>query len=171
MPTSPKKRCSPGKIMRVAYTRKAYTRADGTRVKACRVAARCVKDMGAKGKGKKTLPPPKDDGFLTSLGYRLHKPVAEREAALRRAVRKHGGLAVIRHLNLIRNYAKNMPTTHAKYTRDLEYVSKLYKQRKAKGTARPVKRSKSPTKRRSPTKKRSKSPAKKCSKSPTKRRR
>lgn len=137
MPTTTKKKsCPKGQIMRKGYTRKAYVKADGTKIKATRVPPICVKDQGAPGKGPKTLPPIKDKGFLTQFGYHLKLTSTERRSALRKAVRKYGGLAVIRHLNLIRNYNKNNKSAHAKYTSDLEYVSELYKERKEKGTAK-----------------------------------
>ena len=113
-------KCPVGKIKRVAYTRK-----NGTRV-----AAKCVKDMGAPGKGPKTLPPIKDKGFLTSLGYHLKLTSMERRKIIKKAVRKYGGLAVIRHINLVRNYNKNNKIPHQKYTSDLEYASELYRESK-----------------------------------------
>lgn len=131
-----KKGCKVGQIKRVTYKRRAYTRADGVRVKATVVKAGCIKDRGEKGKGPYTLPPLKDKGFLTSEGYHLKLSVKDRHAALRKACRKYGCLKVIRHLGLVRNYSKSVKTNFAKYTKDLEYVSELYKKQKAAKKAR-----------------------------------
>jgi hypothetical protein len=130
------KGCKAGQIRRVTYKRKGYTKADGTRVKATVVRAKCIKDRGGPGKGPYTLPKLKDNGFLTSEGYHLKLSVKDRQAALRKACRKYGCLKVIRHLGLVRNYSKSVKTNFAKYTKDLEYVSELYKKQKAAAAAR-----------------------------------
>lgn len=124
-------KCKVGQIKRVTYKRKGYTKADGTRVKATVVRAKCIKDRGQKGKGPYTLPKLKDNGFLTSEGYHLRLSLKDRQAALRKACRIHGCLKVIRHLGLVRNYSKSVKVNYAKYTKDLDYVSELYKKQKA----------------------------------------
>ncbi len=124
-------KCKTGQIKRVTYKRKGFTKANGTRVKPTAVKAKCIKDRGQKGKGPYTLPKLKDNGFLTSEGYHLRLSVKDRQAALRKACRKHGCLKVIRHLGLVRNYSKSVKTNFNKYTKDLEYVSALYKKQKA----------------------------------------
>ena len=120
------KSCPSGKILKAGYYRKAYTRADGTRVKAIRVPPTCIKDVGLKGKGPKILPTPKE-GLLKKHGYSLSASTNDRRKALRKAMRSDGGLSVLRHLNLRRNFIKrSQPANYKKMSDDLKYVQKLY---------------------------------------------
>lgn len=112
--------CPKGQIKRKSYKTKT-----GKKVK-----SKCIKDRGKPGKGPYTLPKIKDKGFLTKFGYRLKKKAVERRKALDKAINKKGGLSVIRHLNLIRNYSKWDKVNYNKYTRDLKYVREQYKKLK-----------------------------------------
>jgi hypothetical protein len=124
-------KCDKGEIVRKAYTRKAYTRKDGTKVKATRVAAKCIKDRGTPGKGPYTLPPLKDNHFLTKHGYSLSKSFEDRKKALKKAIKENGSLSVLRHLVLVRNYSKSVKKNYDKYTKDIEFVQDLRKKQTA----------------------------------------
>ena len=120
-------KCDKGEIVRAGYTRKAYTRKDGTKVKATRVAPKCIKDRGEPGKGPYTLPPLKDNHFLTKHGYSLSKSFEDRKKALKKAIKENGSLSVLKHLVLVRNYSKSIKKNYDKYTKDIEFVQALRK--------------------------------------------
>ena len=120
-------KCDKGEIVRAGYTRKAYTRKDGTKVKATRVAPKCIKDRGEPGKGPYTLPPLKDNHFLTKHGYSLSKSFEDRKKALKKAIKENGSLSVLKHLVLVRNYSKSIKKNYDKYTKDIEFIQVLRK--------------------------------------------
>lgn len=95
--------CASGTIYRTAYTRK-----NGTRV-----AGACIRDVGLPGKGFRgpgsgigTL----RKGELAKFGYAqvAKLTVAERRAALRKAVDAYGSLSVWRKLNAVAVYTRHM---------------------------------------------------------------
>jgi hypothetical protein len=124
--------CKPGQIRRNSYKKGSYTKKDGTKVKASYVPSGCVQDRGKPGKGPKILPPVSKNISLSKYGYHLNKPVAERQAALRKASKALATLEVERRLNLIRNYSKWEPTNYKKLSADVEYMKKMYADEKAK---------------------------------------
>ncbi len=73
------------------------------------------------------IPAPKK-GSLTKYGYRLAKPEAERDVALKRAVKEYGPTTTIRKLNVVGIYNKNRnPTITKKVRTDMAFVRKLKK--------------------------------------------
>lgn len=120
-------KCDKGEIVRKAYTRKAYTRKDGTKVKATRVSPKCIKDRGNPGKGPYTLPPLKDNHFLTKHGYSLSKSFDERKKSLKKAIKENSSLSVLKHLVLVRNYSKSVKKNYDKYTKDIRFIQDLRK--------------------------------------------
>jgi hypothetical protein len=107
------KPCGPGKIYRTAYTRKNGTRVAGT----------CIQDRGRPGKGFRgpgsgigTL----RKGDLAQFGYArvAGLSVANRHAALRKAVAAYGSLSVWRKLNAVAVYTR----------RTASGVSRLFKE-------------------------------------------
>lgn len=130
-----KNECGPGKIKRKGYRRKGYlrnefTRGDGvhvpsTYVSASRVPSTCVKDMGKKGRGEKTLPTPGDEIHLSRYGYGIHKSQSERRKALRKASGDFNALSVLRRINLLRNF-QPVPEIKKIFSKDVEYMKRYY---------------------------------------------
>lgn len=108
--------------MRKGYT---YTRKDGKRVS---VKPKCIVDRGAPGKGAKVLPKPRK-GKLGAFGYSKVKSlsVAERHAALKKAVKYYGRDSVIGSLTLVANYNKKTnPRTAAIFRSDAKWVHREF---------------------------------------------
>lgn len=129
--------CPRGYIKRKAYSRKSHSRKSfrrtsgikvrGSRVSGSRVKASCIKDVGARGKGKRVITDLKK-GELTSLGYSTSSPRTSRRKALRRASRKFSKSELIKKLNVLNVYNKRShPKTAKKARQDMEYVRTLYK--------------------------------------------
>lgn len=84
--------CPKGKILRSAYLRKGYTRKTGSKVKSSVVAADCIKDVGLKGKQKKTIVLDDEDHFLSEHGYHHLESltVDQRKSALMSLIKHYG---------------------------------------------------------------------------------
>jgi nitrate reductase beta subunit len=78
------------------------------------------------------LPKLGDEYHLSDYGYKLSKSEADRRKALTKASKSVGTLPVLRRLNLARNYSKNVPNNHKRYTQDVEYMKRKYKREKSK---------------------------------------
>lgn len=131
------------KITRKGYTRdrhwrKPYTRKDGTEVKGAWVERTTVpetkiKDIGAKGKGKKVVPI--KPGKLTKYGYSISKPAKVRRAALRKAAKRYGARKVwyMLHGMVVMRSGKGKPRTgrrateRKKFEADRNWVKKTLK--------------------------------------------
>lgn len=117
--------------------RKSYSRKSSRSGKISRVVASCIEDVGAPGKGPKTLPKLSDDIHLSKFGYSLKNKASSRRASLKRASRKIGTLPILKRTNLIANYTA-VPENKAKLRADVEYLKRQYskekksKQRKSK---------------------------------------
>ena len=142
--SSKSSKCPKGKIRRKSYVRRSHMRQPyrskskskskrksvmGSYVDRTRVKSRCIKDRGKPGKGPKTLPPIGKKGFLRRHGYSVKKTVAQRERSLKRASKEENPLAVLRHLNLIRNYTADKKSKRV-MSRDVNFMSKHYKETK-----------------------------------------
>ena len=126
-----RKKCSKGKIVRSAYTRK-----NGTRVRSS-----CTTNKGLPGKtpaSKKVLPKLKP-GLLSQYGYHLNKPIVTRDRAIKKAINDEGSLPVLKHLVVLRTYGKHNPPLFKKLDRDVKYVQSLRK--KSGGVKKVVKKS------------------------------
>jgi hypothetical protein len=136
---------------KLTVRRKGYTRKDGTKVKASTFK---ITDRGKPGRGPKTLPPisksPKDS--LGRYGYKVSLSFTKRKEALHDAIKGLGFRQVIARLNLIRNYSQSVPENHVRLSRDVDYVSGLYKKFKARQESKSKKSSKTPAKK-APSKK------------------
>ena len=77
-------------------------------------------------KRPKVLPPIGNEMHLSDYGYSLQRPIKERRSSLKRASKKQGELAVLRRVNLIRNYSKSVPVNYKKLSDDVEYLKKQY---------------------------------------------
>lgn len=115
-------------------------------------------------KGKVILPKPDPETDLGKYGYKLSRSKQERRKALRAAAKDNGTRSVLRRVNLIRTYSKNtQPENHARYTEDVEFMSRLLarenaasKKKKTKSKSKSKGRKKT-TKKRSVPKKKTKS--------------
>lgn len=121
-------KCPAGKIKRDAYMRKSKSG------KKTAVGAKCVKNMGAVGKAKRTILLEKN--MLSRYGYNDIKELTknEREDALKKAVKAYGYVEVIRRLNALANLTvRTNPEVSKKVRMDQRMVSKWYDEAKAKG--------------------------------------
>lgn len=129
--------CPQGYITRNAYIRKS-------KKGSIRVSKGCTPDKGKPGKtrlNQRVLPKPSKDRSLTKYGYTVHKSDDSRKKALREASSVYGELAVLRRLNLIRNY-QSEEKNKKKMSKDVDYMSKKYKQsRNSKKSKKRSKRS------------------------------
>ena len=117
--------CPPGYIKRASYMR--YTR----KGKHTLVPEQCIRDIGAPGKGYKNGPGigPLRKGELTKYGYKnvVHMPVAERRAALRKAVAEFGSLGVFRKINAVQVYTRRVaPAASRVFKEDMEWIRKTF---------------------------------------------
>lgn len=112
------KTCGPGKIYRTAYTRKNGTRVSGA----------CIRDVGRPGKGFRG--PGKGigtlrKGELAKFGYSqvAKLSIAERHAALRKAVEAYGSLSVWRKLNAVKVYTRRTASSASHlFKEDMDWI-------------------------------------------------
>ena len=76
-----------------------------------------------------TLPPLKDNHFLTKHGYSLSKSFDERKKSLKKAIKENSSLSVLKHLVLVRNYSKSVKKNYDKYTKDIRIYSRFKKKK------------------------------------------
>ena len=127
-------RCPKGTILRKGYSRKGYSRKSKSTksysyVSRTRVGSACVPDKGAHGKtpkSRRVLPPLGKEIQLRKLGYSIHRSANTRRKALQKASKIEGPLAVLRHLNLARNYQADVDAKSTMAS-DVKWMSKLYK--------------------------------------------
>lgn len=115
--------CAKGQILRVGYTTR----------KGVKVKPTCIKDRGKPGKGPKTLPDTSGDLHLTDYGYKTALAASTRRAALRRASQAEGTLAVLRHLNLIRNKQASGSDAKNIMSEDVNYMKQYYSREQSGG--------------------------------------
>jgi hypothetical protein len=110
------RRCPAGKILRKAYTKKSGTR----------VPASCIKDRGAKGKGKKLFVLRR--GTLGKYGYKTALSDSERHVALEKAVRGESYAAVVRKLNAVSILQRRTnPRVYKILRSDMAYLQKKHR--------------------------------------------
>jgi len=74
---------------------------------------------------KVKIPAPKK-GSLTKYGYKLAKPVEERDVALKKIAKAYGKTDAIRKLNVIATYNKNVrPQLTRKIKKDMQFIREL----------------------------------------------
>lgn len=108
-------KCKKGEILRKGYTTKNNKK----------VKPSCVKDMGKKGKGPKILPEMKESGLLGPFGYELKYDFEIRKEAIKKAIKKHGSLKILKYLVLIRTYSKSNIKNFNRYSKDIKFIQKL----------------------------------------------
>ena len=112
--------CKKGEILRVGYKRRSKN-------KVIKVAPTCIKDRGQPGKGKKLIKIPKEDvGLLSEYGYSLKEAHDSRVKSIKRAIKEHSELKVLRHINALRTLNKSNTTLYNKLNKDFEWIHKHY---------------------------------------------
>ncbi len=115
-------KCPKGMIEKVSYDYKRKTSKKKVHVKAV-----CIKDQGKPGKGPKLgILPAYDVGILSDYGYSLHNTHEERVKALKRAMKHHNELKILRHINALRTLNKSNKTNYNKLDKDLKWVQADY---------------------------------------------
>ena len=66
--------------------------------------------------------PPEDEGLLSDYGYSLKNNHEDRIKAIKRSMKDHSSLKILRHLNLLRTYQKHNEKLCKKFDRDLKWV-------------------------------------------------
>jgi hypothetical protein len=113
--------CPPGKIRRIAYTRK----------NGVKVPSKCIKDRGAVGRWQTIKRMmgigPLKKGHLKGVGYDATAPAPMRHAALDKAVSRYGRNSTIRKLSAIATYTKRTSPSRSKtYRTDMHYIQKKF---------------------------------------------
>ncbi len=120
------RKCGRGKIYRKSYTRKSTRSGRKTTVR-----GKCIRDVGAPGKGFRGGPGigPLRSGELAKFGYAhvVSLPVNKRHAALTRAVKAYGSLGVWRKLNAVQVYTRRLsPASSKVFKADMDWVRGKY---------------------------------------------
>jgi hypothetical protein len=71
--------------------------------------------------------PPEDEGLLSDYGYSLKNSHEDRIKAIKKSMKDHSELKILRHLNLLRTYQKNNEKLCNKLDKDLKWVQADYK--------------------------------------------
>ncbi len=115
-------KCPKGMIEKIPYDYKRKTSKKKIHVKAV-----CIKDQGKAGKGPKLGILPKEDiGILSDYGYSLHNTHDERVKALKKAMKHHDELKILRHINALRTLFKSNEKYYNKLDKDLKWIQAHY---------------------------------------------
>lgn len=135
-----RKNCPPGMIPRKSYVRRYSTavRSKGFTVKKSNgksyhvqptaknmlVESRCIKNVGAPGKGPQLFGRLKK-GELAKYGYSFKASESERHAALKKAIDEYGRMGVYRKLNAVAKLTKHtVPAAASVFSKDRNWVHK-----------------------------------------------
>ncbi len=119
-------KCPKGTIKRSSYK---YSKKNSKKV--TKVSAKCIKDKGKQGKGPKVITMPEYDvGLLSDYGYSLKKKHEDRIKAIKKSIKEHSELKILKHLNALRTLLKSNEKLHAKLDKDLKWVQKHYAENK-----------------------------------------
>jgi len=113
--------CKKGEIKRSSYRRKSKKIIPATIVK-----ARCIKDQGQPGKGKKLFTI-KEKDLLGQYGYTTKNSKQKRETSIKKALSRENPLGVLRHLNAIRTLNKSRENVYNKMNSDVKFIQREYK--------------------------------------------
>ena len=121
-------KCSKGKIERIAYDYiKKKTK------KAVKISKTCVTDKGKPGKGPKIITIPEYDvGLLSNYGYSLKEKHELRQKAIKKSIKEHDPLKVLRHINALRTLQKSNEKIFKKLDKDMKWLQKQYDKIKKK---------------------------------------
>jgi len=112
--------CPLGKIERVGYTYKK-------KGKTINVIPTCVSDKGKPGKGPKLIVIPKyDSGLLSDYGYSLQSSYDDRVKAIKKSLKTHDKLKILRHINALRTLQKSNEKYYNKLSKDLKWIQSHY---------------------------------------------
>ncbi len=115
-------KCPKGMIEKVGYSFKRKTSKKTVKVKPV-----CIKDQGKSGKGPKLgILPAYDVGILSDYGYSLHDSHDMRIKALKKAMKHHNELKILRHINALRTLFKSNEKYYNKLDKDLKWIQKDY---------------------------------------------
>lgn len=121
-------KCPGGKIERVAYK---YTKKKTKKV--VKVSKTCVTDKGKPGKGPKLITMPEYDvGLLSDYGYNLKEKHELRVKSIKKSIKEHDPLKVLRHINALRTLQKSNDKIFKKLDKDMKWLQKHYDEMKAK---------------------------------------
>ena len=110
--------CPPGEIKRVGYKYKKKSTKKTVKVKKT-----CVTDQGKPGKGPKLIKMPEYDiGLLSDYGYKLSNSYEDRIKAIKKSIKEHTKLKILRHLNALRTLHKSNEKLYNKLDKDLKFV-------------------------------------------------
>jgi hypothetical protein len=135
------RKCPPGMITRVKYTRKAFTRKSGVRVHGSKTKSACIENRGNPGKGPVLFTLDPEDHYLSEHGYENvdEMSIDDRKKALMYLIKDLTPMNgynetvryVIRALNAryILNRNTNRKTARI-FKSDQRMISKLYKKTK-----------------------------------------
>jgi len=119
-------KCPKGTIKRNSYK---YSKKGSKKV--TKVTAKCIKDKGKPGKGPKVITMPEYDvGLLSDYGYSLKKKHEDRVKSIKKSLKEHSELKILKHLNALRTLLKSNEKLHAKLDKDLKWVQKHYAENK-----------------------------------------
>ncbi len=111
-------KCAKGEIKRVGYT---YTKKQSK--KTVKVKPTCIIDKGKVGKGPKLITMPKYDiGLLSNYGYSLNDKHELRIKAIKKSLKEHSILKVLRHINALRTLHKANEKLYNKLDKDLKWL-------------------------------------------------
>lgn len=115
-------KCPPGEINRVGYT---YKKTSSN--KAIKVKNTCVTDQGKPGKGPKLITMPTYDvGLLSDYGYKLSIKHEDRIKAIKKSLKDHTKLKVLKHVNALRTLHKSDEKLYNKLDKDLKWIQAHY---------------------------------------------
>lgn len=118
-------KCPKGDIKRVGYE---YVKKKSK--KAVKVDETCVKDRGKPGKGPKLITMPEYDvGLLSDYGYTLKDKHDDRIKAIKKSLKDHSELKILKHLNALRTLQKSNEKLFKKLDKDLKWVQKDYEKK------------------------------------------
>lgn len=113
--------CPKGQIMKEAYT--YIKKSTGKKVK---VKKTCVEDKGKPGKGPKLITIPSYDvGLMSEFGYELKDSKENRSKSIKKSIKKHGKLKILRHLNALRTLQKSNEKYYNKLDNDIKMIQKI----------------------------------------------
>jgi hypothetical protein len=119
-------KCSKKKIIRVDYT---YIRKKTG--KKINVKPTCINDQEKLGKGPKLITMPSYDvGLLSDYGYSLKNSHEQRIKAIRKSMKIHSELKILRHINALRTLHKSHKSLFNKLDKDMKWIQNDYMKQK-----------------------------------------
>jgi hypothetical protein len=117
-------KCPAGQIERVGYKYKKKSTK-----KTIKVSKTCIEDKGKPGKGPKLIQMPEYDvGLLSDYGYSLKLSHEDRIKAIKKSLKDHTKLKVLRHINALRTLQKSNEKLYNKLDKDLKWIQSIYEE-------------------------------------------